>query len=234
MALAFIKSVGTVDIGTGGGDEGVTLTCTQTHAVGNLLVLGVVINADRVIDSLTDSKLNTWAVNVTTPFIGPSGATKAYIASSVLTTQLVNTDTIRISFDAFGGVGAYAAEFSGNQTASVLDKIASQADAAGTSHSSSTTAVTTVSDELLVGVHALVSGGASWTPDVGWNELHDAVLAFPNRGLVMQYKIVSATGAYASTGTSSASVEATQGIATYKGQSTSAYLPPLFIGRGSA
>lgn len=212
MAIARVQTVGTFDGVSSGGADTVVFPVTQTHVAGNDLLFSIGINFDATV-AITDSKGNTYTVDAQTTFASTTGL---IVARTHLTTQLVNTDTITFDFSTGTGVGLVGTEFSG-LTNAPADRSAQQSDGPSTSHTSGSTATTTQADELLFGAHCAVDGSGTWTSTGGFTEESDLDYAIINRNLVAQYQIVSAAAAYASTGTSSASVVAHNAITTYKG-----------------
>ena len=115
-------------------------------------------------------------------------------------------------------------EWTGVALASALDKIASQThDSTITNFDSGATATTSQADELLIGGHA-VFGSRSFSPTNSFIEVAEI-----SQKVQMQYKIVSATGAYNSTCDVTASADTgCSGIATFKAASGGGAAEPIY------
>lgn len=209
MAIGTPTSLGTVFEVSSGGSDTIVLTIGATGAsVGDLVL--VVAGDDGSVaaggpSTCADSKGNTYTRDV-----GPVNDLDDYtgaIFSAVLTTALVNGDTITVTFTNRNGtwdnfIGAY--KVTGSWNSSRVDKIASaEAGVAGTAWDSGLTATTTVADELVFGL-GVVGGAAtsaSFSPGTNLTELHgvDNLSEFIDWTSV--YRIVSATGQYKANGT---------------------------------
>ncbi len=217
MAIAYVKAGGTADTGVDVGIPAVITVPAGGHAAGDFLVIGFINNGDIADGSnpgtITDSKGNTYAIDVTKD--DPGNHRTARTATAQLTNALASGDTITIPWTGFTNVVAASHEYSGIATSSALDKTASALTSFGTTHSSGNTAATTQADELLLGVH-LLAANVAWTP-VTDTAVTDTFGTSFTAKLIIQYRIVAATGTYASSGTTAAGQDTIDEIATYKG-----------------
>lgn len=107
------------------------------------------------------------------------------------------------------GAGQYsfvAVEVSGVPTSSTLDQAGGYLLNSSTTNYASGSVTTTQAAEILFGIHVSASntGGLTATPTAGWtNAVTLPTVQDPQ--LQVQYKVVSSTGSYSSTGTYSAS-----------------------------
>lgn len=119
--------------------------------------------------------------------------------------------TVSCSQSSSGQVTIRVMEFSGIKTSSAFD-VSSGQEAGSTSFTSGTTSTTAQANELLIGSIAVTngnhSGGAGWT-DLGQYSAASGV------NMQTSYKIVSATGTYAYTGTTDTTISRVL-IATFK------------------
>lgn len=195
----------------------VSVTFDSATASGNLIVLCVGnyyagVNAGGAWTA-SDNKGNTWAsagVHDVT-----SGKIQIFYAANI-TGGASHQVTITVA-----GAATYTAltavEYSGAATVSPFDQFAaSRTTASQAAYASPATATTAQADELLVGFHHGFQATATPTPDSPWS-----TAATLNAGglhvQTVQDRIVSATGAYSSTGTwSAAGANHTDAIATFK------------------
>lgn len=208
------------EIGTaiGNSDVGTPLNITVPAggvAIGDLIVVALVINSETTTATVTDTGGNTYTQDLAVVQTGD--AAQSYMFRTIATTALAASDTISIETSDFRQVAAVAAKSDQITSSSPLDKTASADTAFGTAKSSGSTATTTQADELLIGycTHGVSN---TYTADTGngWTLIHDLIGTGGARSIALQYQIVSATGAYASTGTLSASDDGGAAIATYK------------------
>lgn len=195
MAIAYVQTVSAV------GDAGATAT---TGAFGSNTTVGnvIIVVLDDVYStsgfgfthSCSDSKGNTYTKVFDKSDYG-SGSSEVWWAP--ITTGGAS-HTVAASMTGGGYISIRAMEFSGIDTTAPFDKSSAQI-AGGASFTSGSTATTAQADELLIGSIAYPpphasSGAGGWTdlPEVGTGTGTD---------LQVSYKIVSATGTYAYTGT---------------------------------
>ena len=208
MAIAFVKDFYN--------ESASTLTIPLTVpaggiAAGNTLVL--LINTDTTpttVSGIADaSGTNAYAqINsvTTTPDL------RSFLWYGIITTGLAAASTVTVTLSQATGGACIAAEFSG-LSSTPLDKDTSVQDVT-TTHSSGSTAVTTQADELLVGGHVMHTT-AAFTATGSFIQ-NETQASFGIWRTAMQYLIVAATGAYASTGTTVGVETCNNHIATFK------------------
>lgn len=116
-------------VASGGGTAGtnplvLTLGAGITTSLGNTLSLQVRMTSARTLSSVTDSKGNTWNVDLPSTSTGSGCA----LASCNITTPLVAADTITITFSGTCTPFAGVAEFSGVGTNAGLPNLDATAD----------------------------------------------------------------------------------------------------------
>jgi fibronectin-binding autotransporter adhesin len=202
-----------------------TVTLTGNTIVGNTLVLFVGGRGSFNVSSVTDTRSNTWTVDLNAPDVGANHLFG--ICRAPVTAQLVAGDVVTINFS--GSVGpnreAILEEFTGILTASPVDQTASAAATTATP-SSGTTAATTQDNELLVAAYlSQIVGTAAWSLAPGWlgfptSELHTVGAASTDRSLHAEYRIVAQQGAQSATtrvwGGPGGPFPVTSGIVAYK------------------
>jgi hypothetical protein len=154
---AFVQIVAS-GVGTALNPLVLTLAGGVTTTAGNMLSAQVRITAGKTLTSVTDSKGNTWHVDVQLTATGTGCA----IASSILTTPLVAADTITFNFSANCSPAIGVAEFSGVGSSgglATLDQVADLVNAAGIIVSPELASAVTAPSEL-----AITAMGLSSTP----------------------------------------------------------------------
>jgi hypothetical protein len=224
MALGTPTLLGTpVDALTSGGGEDVVFTVPGGGvAQGTLLILAINWSISSTIDSVTDSRSNTYAVACQRSH--SSANCGGGIAYGVVTTALQAADTITISSSAFNAlhVRVYTVTGAETTTAAVIDKTADAQMDFATAYSSGNTATTTQAAELLFGVNCTSDETQGFTATGSFTELDDVATSNPSNKLQTQYRIVSSAAAYASTATLSANDDGVALIATFKEASAGA------------
>lgn len=212
MAIAFVRTF------TGLDDFSAVVAITVPAAgcaAGNLLVVSVGgYTEGTTLTSVTDTQTNSYSVIALPVTTFTSQSISIGIAYSILGTSLVSGNTITATFTGANGIAATVDEYSGITPSSPLDQNTSQLGSFGSSHTSGSV-TTTQADELLVGFHVFPTG-RSWTPTGSFNE-NTEFDPFAFQVQQTQYRIVSSTGSYASTGNLSASQVEIGAIATFKG-----------------
>jgi hypothetical protein len=212
---AFVQQVASA--GNAGAGTTVVLTLSGvTTSVGNHLI---VCSAARAGDlsSVSDSKGNTWQVDEN---VAVSGA-GAGIASCRITTPLVNGDTITVTISGgSGGLAASCAEFSGLSASGWADVQASAGNAvAGTAADSGAAATSAAANSLVIGVVGHQSTVTAFTPEVlspVWNQGTSAVSTSQVQTVRPLYRVVTATGAFATKATWTSSRVWAAAVAVYK------------------
>jgi hypothetical protein len=218
VAIVTRTAVGTFDQAT-----------ATTHAItgvtipgGNLAVLRFGYQSDSVtITSVTDNAGNTWSVATSVHSVSGDTQTSA-IAFLVVPAGGLSGATVTVTLSATATCAGNLAYFNSDTgwlaQGSVLDKVAGTNTGLVTAWSSGATATTTQADELLVGVAysgGAINGGTN-TASGGWTEEQEQALTNSGYELVTEWQKVTATGAYAATGTWSAAEIAACCIATFK------------------
>src|SRR5207249_2723581 len=173
--------------------------------------------------TVSDSAGNTYTKNADQ--IGGSGTSgiRTLVFSAPVTTALSN-GTITVASTASVNIAATFFTFNGLVSPAPVDKVATATGTTATTVSSASTAATSLPDELLIGAMAIEGkAGGGWTSfsaGSGFTALTaSANSGNPSNYVTMQpeYKIASATGAYAATGTlTAAATRWAAAIATYK------------------
>lgn len=217
MALAFVKEVASVAATNSTNPQVLTVPAAGV-AAGNLLVIVGGFAAGGTITGITDTGGHTWTLN-TVAQDDRNAANRVVLAYVVCTSGLVSGNTVSItsSITGFANRLYMLAEFSGNASASALDKTTSAPDSFPTANlmDSTATATTAQTDEVLVGCFAynsttntITSYGSGYT---GMTTLSAGLR------VASAWQIVSATGAYNAQATQSGTAAVWgAGIATFK------------------
>lgn len=211
---------------TGSNACGVGLTTPAVTTTGATLIVVGVTSATNPNPTVTDSKGNTWTKTSQSPLTISDSTSIFYAVPSGAQAGTNHTFTI-----ATGGSGVdtiCVAAFSG-LTAPVLDQQAKATTPAPTSNFNSGAApTTTAADELLIGFSQL-STGTPYTCAPGSGYTLAAFNGAANTGSTgcLEYRIVSAVGAY-SAGFTTGAVTGTGGamIATFKSSGAPDTTPP--------
>jgi hypothetical protein len=167
---------------------------------------------------ITDSQSNTWA-NAWTLNSGVSGHSACYYAMNI-TGGASHTVTQTIASFGANGMALAVGEFSGIDTSSALDKVAS-ASSSAEPQSSGSTATTSQANELLIGGGGQSHSGAivpfsvlngDWTDAVSLRH----VVSGSIQGIILSYRIVPVSGAYSYAFADGVSIASAVGIATFK------------------
>jgi hypothetical protein len=185
MAIAKVRDGGTTNVT---GATGPISVPAAGHALGNTVYVAVAVNGGTC-TGVTDSKGNTYTQAATS-------AGELTFWASKLTTALVSGDIITVTLAGSAGIAAASAEFS--EVSKTVDKTTNKLDGTGSFNpTTTTTAVTSVADELVFAVF-LTGGTIGSFSAAGYTNL-----VIPQNGVACAwgYKIVSATGAQACTAT---------------------------------
>jgi hypothetical protein len=199
--MAWSNISGKVDTANGGGG---TTTNTGTFGAnvtsGNLLIVAVASGSNavtNVTDTVGTSYSNSGVTNNAYIYYGIAGGSGA--------------NTVSVTFSSASNFPIlWLYEFSGNASSSPLDKHTGTTGNS-TAVNSGATATTTNASELLFGFLIPTADMSAGGDQSGWTVLHDHA----NSGSATQYEIVSSTGAYSATGTSTTSAAWTALIATF-------------------
>jgi hypothetical protein len=212
---AFVQQVAAA--GNAGSGATVVLTLSGvTTTTGNHLIVCAAIRAGAL-SSVSDSKGNTWQVDENVEVAGAG----AGIASCKITTPLVNGDTITVTITGgTGGISASCAEFSGLAASGWADVQASAGNAvAGTAADSGAAATSAVANSLVIGAVGHQSTVTAFTPEVlspVWNQGTTAVSTSQVQTVRPLYRVVTATGAFATKATWTSSRIWAACVAVYK------------------
>ena len=170
----------------------------------------------NLVTSVTDTKLNIYTIDAQKSSTSTSVNTN--IVSAYMTTGLSPGDTIKVTYSTTSAMRMVSAtEWSGIAPTGRLDKTATNQGGSATLNGG-TTAVTTQASELVVGSFGGSVNG-SFTPGPSYTAFPTQLitnLGSTYRSQRQEYKIVSTTGAYQATGTSSVADQFSGAIATYK------------------
>ena len=161
--------------------------------------------------AITDDKGNSYALRESSE--DASNVVGVAVLSGYMNTALVNGDELHVVLTGHIGGDFYFSEWSGLAAAS-FDKSSPGATPFDNTYTSGATATTTSSNELLFGAVGTRHPPLTITPDSPWDELQNI-----DNGTdcmhVVQSRIVSATGAYAATGTINVDTASVAVIATF-------------------
>lgn len=176
--------------------------------------------------SIVDNNSNTFGPSADVSLnITAIGVLKIFSAWNIAVATQPHIVTVNLSANYYI---VTVVEVSGLVTSGGLDKTQTNS---GSSYSSTATATTSQNDEFLLGAHHSQNTNANTTvPDAGWTQAAFNFDGGPYHRLYVQYRIVSATGAYASSGT--VDTFSKNVIATYLG-ATGGGAPPPALKRNS-
>lgn len=194
--------------GNAGSESTTTVTVGYTIAAGSMGVLclsadnsGANGSAANIPTSLTDSKSNTWTLQSTTVYDNGAASAGAEVGiyTSVLSTPLVNLDTIPIVYQSVNVVAKVYAVFEFSTATSYV----TGDTATGTTGTPSKTTTASVSNGNIVVGALSAEGGDTSTADSdtsngSWSSMAHAACAgtaVSDISLSAQYKTVTATGA---------------------------------------
>ncbi len=175
--------------------SGSQLTLPVSRAVRSgdtVLVSAMLTNTHSGTVAATDTQGNRYTVLSDTP---DGASDRTLVLAAVGVNALSTTDQITLSYPTTGEHHVSVEEFSG---VTAVDRTAAATGAAGTPFNSGSTPTTSVPNELVFGV-AGVQGGKNATWSAGFTPL--PTLFVSEDQLATAYQPVSATGAYAATGT---------------------------------
>jgi chitodextrinase len=212
LALWALASVASASItyvqgqaGSPGSGSSVSVTYTSAQAAGDLNVVFVGWNqATSAVQSITDTRGNTYVAAVG-PTVNPSGATQVMYYAQNIAASAAGTNSVTVTFaSSVSYPDVRILEFSGISTTHPLDVSASAIGTGTTLNSGALT--TTASNDLLVASgyvqHSYTGGAGSGYTQIlvsAWNLVEDA--------------IVTATGSYSATSTSTAGYWVMQQVA---------------------
>lgn len=187
------------------------ITLPSGSTAGNFLVCAFYVLANAI-NSITDNQGQTWT-QATALSDGNGGFTYIYYVPNCVAN--VTTVTLTLGLLVNDRIGGIVAEYIGVNLASPLDRTSTLANANNAAWTSNATAATTNAVELLIGsAYSRNSAADTFTPGTGWSSV--ATAAGGGNEIYMEDQIVTATGSYAATGTSSGSRPFYASIATFK------------------
>lgn len=210
MALVVPRSTAAV---SGNSVTTITATFATNTGVGSLLVaqcssFGAL--AATPVSDLVGGNTNTWTALTTQT----SGSISALIAYSANIANAGATHMVKLSCTSNNYPSLVCSEVTGAATASVVDQENGATQATGTSHTSGD--ITTANaDDILFGVGNAASG-VTQTEDAAFTATANITTSGSAESITAGYRIVSATGTYNRTWTSSGNTVAVNRIAAFK------------------
>ena len=230
-------SVSRVAVSTGyvaSGNCTVTLT-SSTHA-GDLMVVSIAVHdtsTSVTVSGVTDSASHSYTAAWTRAHVGTSSHyfTTALFYYANLSAGVTSVTVPNPSGG--GGMAVIATEYSGVATTSPLDQNSPCSTTAASPYASGSV-TTTQANELLVGFTLDTSAtGITFTGSSGWSAVTTAGITNQVATIGQQERIVSSTGSYQNTGSTSSGTDYA-GIATFKAINPSdATLSNLTISSGT-
>jgi hypothetical protein len=209
-------------------------TTSSITTTGNLLVAQTscwcdLTTAGTVVGT-TDSKSNTYTGVTTAYSVGP-GVQVEYKASPTVGSSHTFTSTVLVGGTQYAALSVI--EVLG-AAAAPLDQTATGADGVGccTAHATANTATTAQANEILLGIGGTTDADpVTYTQTgTGWTEASNIS---PFMGLITGYRVVSATGAYAYTFSTSGDMRSAQIITTWKDATAAAGVRQRCVGCGA-
>lgn len=236
MAAAYVRDTGKV---SGAGVSSIGLSFGTAPAVNNHVVAGCSAWNDPQITSITwsDNKSNSWAQNVSRldPPAGTSGAIASIGSAKVATSGGTFTVTVAPNLGSGNYIEAVAAEYSGLDTTTHLDKTGNNQWTAGTSVATVTaSAANSQADALVFAVLLLDAGDSNLnitTPTTGYSSLATQQDSNTTIGFNASYKVVSSNAAADSAAWNHDLSRGAAVIATYKAASGGA--SPISLNAGA-
>lgn len=200
MALAFVQSA---KVSAAGFPQTLTTPAFASDTTsGNLIVVGAMSQSGaNAIDSVTDSKSNTYTRR------GQANSSTSINCEIWVAENITGgaSHTVTATENGFLTGGVIAFEISGAATSSSFD-VTAGTNGTGGSLSSGNTATTAQANEILIGFGGITSNtNPTWTEGTSFLPSPPVSTSGTSAGyaIAMEYRIVSATGAYAGTMTSS-------------------------------
>jgi len=202
---------------------------------GDLLIISFVCSSDTIsMSSIVDTGLNSYTIHA--PFHDVSGAITVGVAWSIITTGLVNGNTITVNLAA-GLNGSFScAEFSGITPSSPFDQYSENRVPFDATYTSDPTPTTSQANELVYGAHGTRTPARTYTPDGTFSQLVNQNHPGGSWKHVTQYRIVSSVGTYESFGTINSDDSSVNLVATFKEGAvtgTATLIAPHSLGTGS-
>lgn len=202
--------------GSVSGGNSLTLTFDNPTASGNSVIVAVGSYFGGVIFTISDNKSNSY----TSDRIHSISPDEVYRSSNILGGS---SHQVTITPNSGGQyLVAVIVEYSGMDSANPKDQTAEGANS-GTAYTTSSV-TTTLADELLVGWHR-VAADIAWTPASGWTIVRE--IGDGNHEAILQDRIVSSTGSYASSGVMSSAQNTRDLLVTYNQAAAGVAAPVL-------
>lgn len=189
----------------------VTATIAPTKA-GNTIIVCAACNAGTL--SITDSASQSYSTATTITGTVAQTSKIFYFPNTA-----AGVTSVTISSTSSTDLDLIVTEYSGILTASPLDKTSTNGQLASTSWTSNATATTTQGSELLIGsCMGNLHNTTTFTAGTGWTAVATVLSTRggANLELFMEDQVVSSTGTYAATGTTSQNDNEYASIATFK------------------
>ena len=234
-ATSASASISRVAVNTGYSASGNgTVSITSTTA-GNILVVSIGIRdgSNETVPSVTDNKSDTYSAAWNVGNAAGGNYTTAIFYSANVPSGVTS---VTVNNPAHGaGMVVNVVQYSGVATSSPLDVSSDPGHTVtGTSPYASGSVTTTQASELLVGYVINLSANDTITGTSGWSAATANTITSSGTTVGTQDRIVSSTGSYQNTGTSSSGALSYVGIATFKaGLSSDATLSNLTISAGT-
>jgi hypothetical protein len=221
--MAFVQEVASGANASNSATLVLTLSGITTTA-GNHLILGCGTNYACTLNSVADSRGNTWQVDKVATDVAPNDKSSVAIASCKIAAgkALVNGDTITLTFSSSIRHGARVWEFSGLATTSWVSQVAGSAIKTSQTASDTGATGTTDANVLLFAVTGIQNGSgptgfAAEVLSPTWNLLNaivnDAGYPFVSRPM---YRVGSAAAAYSAKASWTSSYYHAEAIVAYK------------------
>jgi hypothetical protein len=210
MAISFVQNIGTAS----GNAASVAVTAPAGGVAAGDAILVAVFSTTTGTITITDSAANSYSQDADS---GSFKNERVLLFSCPGALALTSGQSITISCTASGVLLASACEVSGLAATGALDQIHTGTGFGGTL-SSGSAPTTTDANEFLFGATGFsVSGSHTYTGESGWTQEGAASYTGANVSyLEPEYRIVSATAAYAATASSNVAVNWAAAVATYK------------------
>jgi hypothetical protein len=198
MSVSFIQEV--AKDATTGSTATPAATLTATPTAGNRLIARIAANG--TVSSVTDSKGNTWTLDVSQTTASPYWA----LASCVPTTALVTGDVVTAHLSGATSIHGIVID----EWSNVAAFGASTAIVGGTTTTRTTNAITVPGGALVLGAWTTTSVDSSFSPGSGYTGFHTANLTLSGGASAMEgeYQIDSGSGGtYTPTATGSSATQ---------------------------
>ncbi len=224
-AATFTDSISApVTIATAGNTTGSTTlqssTFSQAVAIGNTIIVTLAMDPNSGGVTLADSKGNTYTKDAdVTNGSGTSGV-RTLVFSARVTVALTTSDRVTATFGTSTAAKAISVHSVSGLVSVATDKT-STAIGNSSSPSSGNTATTSQPDELLIGAVGVEDKSNTMTAGASFTNLTQANTGSGGGGssnmiINSEYRIASATGAFAASGTLTAAAQWAAAIVTYK------------------